>query len=659
MSAQILLVGSGLLADFVTELLAESAQVVRLDSFSSVDSLDSSDPVEGAWANHFDLALVVDDGWNPRLSQIAEDLLPRRGTPWLRGFVYFGTGIMGPLVLPDVSGCSECADMRLLMAGENRQEAWELKQQQLTANARLQPDAWASRNGLYHLAWLLVGETEQFWRGQSGLVEHIFTVNLKTLRISRHHFLPEPLCQVCGTIADDSAETAVISLQSSPKTSLDSYRCRPINELQDSLRQDYMDNRTGLFNRKLHILDTPFAAVSVNLPLFSGNELTAGRTLSYTDGELTGMLEGLERHCGMDPRRTRTVVHASFRSLGDDALNPLEVGVHDPERYQEPGFAFQKFDVDGPMSWVWGYSFLHQRPLLVPERLAYYSVGGSDAYIYETSNGCALGGTLEEAIFYGILEVVERDAFLLTWYAQLPVPRLDLLSSGDLELTLMIQRIEAVTDYDIHLFNTTMENGIPSVWIMAKNRGQRGPNLVCSAGAHMDPVRAVKSAVHELAASLRVEDEGFEAHKMNHRSMVDDPFLVRQMEDHGTLYGLPETEERLGFLLDDTRPLRSFREEFGTVKQQADLTDDLRDLLDVFASLQMDVIVVNQTTTELHRHDLHCVKVIIPGTLPMTFGHHLTRLQGLDRVLTVPMKLGYAKSPLTRAELNPHPHPFP
>lgn len=51
--------------------------------------------------------------------------------------------------------------------------------------------------------------------------------------------------------------------------------------------------------------------------------------------------------------------------------------------------------------------------------------------------------------------------------------------------------------------------------------------------------------------------------------------------------------------------------------------------------------------------------MLIPGMLSMTFGHHLTRVTGLERVLEVPMKLGYAKEPLTVEQLNPHPHPFP
>jgi len=53
------------------------------------------------------------------------------------------------------------------------------------------------------------------------------------------------------------------------------------------------------------------------------------------------------------------------------------------------------------------------------------------------------------------------------------------------------------------------------------------------------------------------------------------------------------------------------------------------------------------------------VRVLIPGMLPMTFGHHLTRINGLERVRQVPVTLGYEKEPLRDDQLNPHPHPFP
>ena len=100
-------------------------------------------------------------------------------------------------------------------------------------------------------------------------------------------------------------------------------------------------------------------------------------------------------------------------------------------------------------------------------------------------------------------------------------------------------------------------------------------------------------------------------------------------------------------------------EVFKWKSNHTDLTDDLQDILQMFRQINLDVIIVDQTTPETRRNGLYCVKVLIPGMLPMTFGHHLTRLTGLERVLRVPMELGYTNKPLTPEQLNSHPHPFP
>lgn len=646
MSAVVVVVGEGMLADHLCEELSAQYQVVRHIDF------------EAGVPEATDLVLVLHDAWNPSVHQKAEEVLRPTGIPWLRGFVSFGEGVVGPLIRPDTQGCSQCADMRHLMAGRDRKEMWEIGQR-LAAGDGIPRDAWASSTGLMQIAYLLGAEVQRILQGDMAYSEgRVFLMNLKTLKGSWHPFLPDPLCPVCSQLPDDSPDAARISLKPSPKME-GSYRCRSMDDLSKVLVKDYLDHRTGILNGKMYDLVPPFADVGVNLPLFTGDEGVAGRTHSYAVSELTAILEGLERSCGITPRGKRTVVYDSYRNLKDQALNPINVGVHAKDQYARPGFPFEKFNPDRPINWVWGYSFLQERPILVPELLAYYSLGCGHGFVYETSNGCALGGSLEEAIFYGILEVVERDSFLMTWYAELPLPRLDPYSANDKELQLMIDRVRAVGGYDLHFYNSTMEHGIPSVWAMAKNRKQKGVNIICAAGAHLDPVRAVKSTVHELAAMMLTLDEKLETDHEEFVRMLQDSSLVQKMDDHGMLYGLPQAQERLQFLLDDNRPLRSFDEEFKWKSTHADLTDDLQDILQKFRRLNLDVIVVDQSTSETKRNGLYCVKVLIPGMLPMTFGHHLTRVTGLERVLRVPMELGYTKQPLTLEQLNPHPHPFP
>ncbi|HEY4552006.1 MAG TPA: TOMM precursor leader peptide-binding protein [Bacillaceae bacterium] len=648
MSSFVLVVGEGVLADRVSEELSSHHLVIRKSS------------IEEGIPRNTDLALFLDDGWEPSVHQHADEMLRKTGTPWLRGFVSFGEGVIGPLVRPGAAGCSQCADMRRLMGGRDRIEMWDVKQRLAVAGG-MGSDPWASNTGLLQMAYLIEVEVQNVLQGDQAYSEgKVYLIDLKTLKGSWHSFLPNPLCPVCGRLPDDSQTLARISLQPSLKISSSSFRCRPLEEMKKAIVKDYLDNRTGLLNSKMYDLVTPFADASVNLPMFAGDEGTAGRTHSYEESVLTAILEGLERHCGLEPRGKRTVIHDSFRNLGNQALNPLKAGVHTKEQYAQPSYPFKSFDPDRSINWVWGYSLLEERPILVPELLAYYSVGcGSQGFVYETSNGCALGGSLEEAIFYGIMEVVERDSFLMTWYAKLPLPRLDPFSADDQELELMVERMRAVAGYDLYLYNSTMEHGIPSIWAMAKNRKEKGLNLICAAGAHLDPVRAVKSAVHELAGMMLNLDEKFEANQKDYERMLHDSSLVRQMDDHGMLYGLPQAEERLSFLFDDNGPMRTFKEEFKWKSNHTDLTGDLEDILQVFRQLNLDVIIVDQTTPETIRNGLYCVKVLIPGMLPMTFGHHLTRLTGLERVFRVPMELGYTNKPLTPEQLNPYPHPFP
>ncbi|MFD0678312.1 MULTISPECIES: TOMM precursor leader peptide-binding protein [unclassified Paenibacillus] len=647
MNTVVAIIGVGELADLVCREMSALCRIVHLYDFKA------------GIPERTDLALVLHDAWHPSVHEEAEELLRAAGIPWLRGFVAFGEGVVGPLIRPGLSGCSQCADTRRLLAGRDRKEMWML-QQRLTETEGIPSDAWVSRTGLLQMTFLLVAESQRILQGDRPLSEErMYFIDLKTLKCTSHFFLPDPLCPVCGGLLDDTPSTARISLQPSPKINEKSYRCRSLEDMKGFLIEDYLDYKTGFLNGKMIDLLSPFADVSVNLPMFNQDEATAGRTHSYADSELTAIMEGLERYCGMAPRGKRTMIRDSYRNLADHALNPVTVGLYATDQYKLPNFSFKPFTPDEPIDWVWGYSFERQSPIMVPQQLAYYSSSCGQGFVYETSNGCALGGTLEEAIFYGIMEVVERDSFLLTWYAQLPLPRLDPLSAGDLELELMVSRLQTVAGFELHLYNATMENGIPSVWALAKNTKPKGVNLICAAGAHPDPVRAAKSAIHELSGMMLTLDEKFEANRERYVQMFHDPSLVLEMEDHSMLYSLPQAEERLKFLLEENRPLRTFQEEFDRTPTHSDLTDDLKDVLLMFRQLNLDVIVVDQTTPELKRNELYCVKVLIPGMLPMTFGYHLTRVTELERVLKVPALLGYVKQPLLLEQLNPHPHPFP
>lgn len=646
-------IGEGVLAEMVNNQLSALYETVWKNERN-----DRNEWIAGLPEGTELIVWIRDDG-NSAADFKEEEALRQKGVPWLRFLTSVNEAVVGPLVGPGAGGCYRCADQRRELAGRDGGDV-KASLFSLLAPGEIPSKELPSCSGLVHAAHIAVNECRLYLNGKKARSEdHLYIVNLETLESSLHFVLPDPLCEVCGQLSADSALSARIELAPRPKIAANGYRSRRIDDLKDALIHDYLDPRTGVFNKATIDLFSPFAGVYVNMPSWmTGDEVSGGRSHCFAESGLTAILEGLERRCGFVSRGKRTMVRESYNRIAGEALDPATVGLYKPEQYAQPDFPFEPFDRDRVMDWVWGYSFLRRKTILVPECLAYYSWSYSESFVEEGSNGCALGGSLEEAVLYGILEVVERDAFLIAWYGQLPVPRLDLGSADDPELRLMIERFEAVAGYEVYLFDITMENRIPVILALAKSNEPGKMNLLCAAGSHLDPAKAAKSAVHELGGLVVVLNEKFAERQDELQDMFHDPDLVLQMEDHALLNGLPQAEERFDFLLDGRGPLRTFAEQFTCKASHSDLTEDLKDILQIFERLNLEVIVIDQTSPEISRHHLHCAKVLIPGMLPITFGHQLTRLHGLERALRIPAELGYAAEPLTLEQLNPHPHPF-
>lgn len=56
-----------------------------------------------------------------------------------------------------------------------------------------------------------------------------------------------------------------------------------------------------------------------------------------------------------------------------------------------------------------------------------------------------------------------------------------------------------------------------------KNTRENGMNVVCAGGSHLDPVRALKSAIHEIAGMLLITDDELEEKKRVLRKLLTRP----------------------------------------------------------------------------------------------------------------------------------------
>ncbi|MDT0303587.1 TOMM precursor leader peptide-binding protein [Streptomonospora wellingtoniae] len=613
-----------------------------------------------------DLACFVSDAWREEWGE-RQDWGRHRGVPRLPVRTELGVAVIGPLERPGVPGCLRCADTRRELAredpdGERTVRAAHREALSCTPSSLLTSLAAGTVADLVAAeAARLAAEEEPRTAGA------LLRLDLRTLQVGRHRFLPDPLCPDCSPPGDEEP----VALCPRPKPAPDRYRLRPDLD-PDELRARYVDSETGLLRGLWY--DTAAGLQVVHAPLrLRGNhtirtEFGFGRSRDYRTSETVAICEALERFGGMRQGAPSRVVRARYRDVADRAIDVETLGMHPPESYGLPDFPLRPFDPDLEYGWVSGYSFGRAGPVLVPERVAYYGIPGREGqedplFVLDSSNGAALGSCLEEAILHGLLEIVERDAFLLSWHARMPVPAIDPESAADRTVPLLVAQLKHELGYRVSIYDTTLDHGIPSVWAMATrlDGDVSRPQACCAAGAHPQPERAMVNALAELGPILASLVGRFPGRTEHVESLVRDSDNVRMLGDHVLLYGDSRVYERFGFLAESHTDV-PISEAFGADRPRiagADLTDDLLALVARLRDSGLDVIAVDQTAPEHRAAGLSCAKVLVPGTLPMTFGHRFRRLHGLPRLREMPARLGYAHRPLLDSEISSHPHPFP
>lgn len=384
-----------------------------------------------------------------------------------------------------------------------------------------------------------------------------------------------------------------------------------------------------------------------------GNAFTASRDLAF--------LEGLERYAGTHSRRGEPPVVAAYDDVADGAVDPRACGLYAPATYAEDPM-LSPFDPARPIPWVRGYSLRDRRPILVPARLCYYSAGlRADNFVFECSNGCAIGGSLEEAILFGLLELIERDAFLLGWYGNARLPEIDPASCDSPALRAMIDRA-GLQGYDVRVFDNRVDLAVPVVTGLAVRR-DRGPGTVAfAAAAAFDERAAVEGAVAEILTYIPHLPRQVAERPDELAAMARDYGLVRRLPDHAALFGLPEMAVHAESYLTagPARPLDELYQGWQKRRPRTlDLLDDLALCLDELTGAGFDVIAVDQTPPEQQRLGLRTVCTLVPGLLPIDFGWSRQRALELPRLRTAFRRAGWRATDLAEDELRRVPHPFP
>lgn len=603
-------------------------------------------------------AVVVLDSWTletaEELSRHAlrhpVTLVPVRGDGALT--------VVGPVLRPGARGCLSCSEYRRLATIGGR-VPWHSPALRLAG--RPSP---AFVDAVAVLAASLLADDEPA----------VHVVHSGRATWSTHRFEPMGGCAVCLPLPPDGPEVAEAAFgpaaRRSPKPAGDPETLREPNARTGlaGLREVLFDERFGPVHQ---ILRTEESVHSLTSAYVTYGRHTRdggyGRSIDFESSERVALFEGAERLASMSPTGHRTVLRASYAELGPErAVDPVRLGLPDPVHHGHPASATVPYTPELELDWVHGWSLTRDRTTSVPEHVAYWDPSpGRARVVYECSNGCGLGNSPAEAALYGLFEVAERDAFLMAWYARTPLRRIA-VPAEDLEAAHLVDRA-ALAGYRVALFDATNDFAVPAVIAVALHRGRpaTAPGAFVAAGSHHHPRTAIRSALAEVVTNVvnavhrhRAEPEMFDRRRL--LPMLEQPALVRTLADHVAVNTLPEAGSRLDFL-DPDGPETDWR---GIWPEAAEPVPDVTVLLERtvarLAGLGLEVVAVPLSESVVRdRLGLHTVKVVVPGSLPMTFGHVNRRTLGLDRLLDVPFRLGRVERRARHDELALHPHPFP
>jgi ribosomal protein S12 methylthiotransferase accessory factor len=336
-------------------------------------------------------------------------------------------------------------------------------------------------------------------------------------------------------------------------------------------------------------------------------------------------------------------------------VRPGRFALFGPEQHAQPDFPYRPFTESTPMAWTEGFELPGGKPALLPAQLVYLNdaYGADEVRIGpSTSNGLACRPTLDEAVLAGLLELVERDAFMVVWSNRLTLPRLSW--EGDAELLAFEARYLAPTGLAYAAVDLSAFWTVPTVLGVVRSH-QPGAGGALGVGACAAPTvqQAVRKALDE---ACRVQAWATDlAFREPRREFASDCSDVRDFDDHVHYYADRERARRSEFL-DRAAEVRNVTDVSRLSGES--VSAQTQTIVELLHDRGCSAYAVDVTAPDIRAAGLRVAKVVAPELCPLD-ADHSTRFLGGRRLYEAAFELGLTSCVLGPEQLNPDPHPFP
>lgn len=389
---------------------------------------------------------------------------------------------------------------------------------------------------------------------------------------------------------------------------------------------------------------------AVDAPTWSG-----GAHLEWKEARMRALGEAAERYAATFIP-INELVYASAADLGNDALNPDEAVQFTDGQLASAGFPYKPFEATTRLKWVKGLRLPDMKPTYIPAQFVFLSraVGTlppTEEAIWEpTSNGLACGPSLPDAALRALLEALERDALLITWYHSLSMPRLSWENSREFEA--VDESYFAPTKLEYTSVDLSQIHDVPTVLTIVRAPMWGEAMLTCGAAAGESLFHAWYKATLE-AFYVRVWGRRRSRSAASNPAVKADGEGVKTFDDHIAYFADPRRASVADFL-DGSRAIRHVSD--GTPLVAEDSSALLRDLTSRLAAGGITTYLVDVTSPDLREIGLSVARIVAPRLCSLN-ADHAARALGNPRLphAAATLGLGPCLSPL---ELNPYPHPM-
>lgn len=377
-----------------------------------------------------------------------------------------------------------------------------------------------------------------------------------------------------------------------------------------------------------------------------------GSGLSQAAARGAAIGEGLERYCASQFSQD-DLVFGSIQDLSGqhDLMTPASFAMFHPD---QPG-DFVPVEDDTLIAWVPAWSLGQGKPVLVPASMVYMpyfpSREGERPAGPSMSTGLACAAGRDLALLKGILECVERDAFMVAWMNRLAVPQVDFTSHP--RLARLYQDNLRRDGLEYRLYRTTLDLPIASYLCLLVDNSRTPPMIAAGGAAGLDPVEAAAKAMTEAVQTR--EWAKFLGRNGARFDFADDFSDIRDFEDHVALYAYGDMAHAVEFLTDPDREM--VRDEWDSEASEH-TADDLNRVLEIAHGAGLRVAALDLTTPDVAMTGLSVTRAVMPDLQPLD-ADYMHRFLGGKRLYEVPVMLGLRDAPAAFDQLNPYPHPFP